>query len=516
MRLLHGSLFLLLISCSSEEKQPETVEQENQGLDPFAIDNDGDGISENDGDCDDGNAEINPNANEVCDDIDNDCDGKIDEEDDDLDTSSATKYYIDSDQDGYGNGNVAIWSCQPLAAHVLTVGDCDDEDASIHPDAPELCDEIDNDCDEDIDDADDNLADGTLYYEDFDVDGYGDPGMSILACIQPAGYILDNQDCDDTDPNINPTDGDNDGLTLCDADCDDTDPAVGATDFDGDGAIACIDDCDDMNPLLQRNDFDGDGLSTCDGDCNDFDPLILDIDEDGDGFSACFIDCDDSDPMISPLFDGDGDGVHVCMDCNDADATIGGFITGYMDGDQDGYGAFETALVCDLDADGDGIQEYTTTFGDCNDFDDLTYPGAAQNDSGALCLQDSDEDGYGAAGICLSFSLYDTGGDGWDQTSAIQVYIDGIWYQDLRLSKGQWEVQYHCFPSGSLLDIGYISGPQNIENAFAVYDAWGQIQYQSNVAPDRVDIAGGDLPIITLGLPDSGGTDGDDANSQLQ
>ncbi|OIQ28276.1 MAG: hypothetical protein BM564_09390, partial [Bacteroidetes bacterium MedPE-SWsnd-G2] len=44
----------------------------------------------------------------------------------------------------------------------------------------------------------------TTYYADADNDGFGDNASTLEACAQPAGYVLDNSDCDDTDANINP------------------------------------------------------------------------------------------------------------------------------------------------------------------------------------------------------------------------------------------------------------------------------------------------------------------------
>ena len=88
------------------------------------IDDDGDGYTENDGDCDDTDATIYPGATDIEDGIDNDCDGEIDE-------------IFDMDGDGYTEND----------------GDCDDTDATVYPGATELEDGFDNDCDGEIDEC---------------------------------------------------------------------------------------------------------------------------------------------------------------------------------------------------------------------------------------------------------------------------------------------------------------------------------------------------------------------------
>ena len=85
---------------------------------------------------------------EICDGIDNDCNGEIDDDADD-----ATAYYTDGDGDGYGAPDSEVLACEePSGDDIVTQGgDCDDSDDSINPDATEICDGVDNNCDDEID-----------------------------------------------------------------------------------------------------------------------------------------------------------------------------------------------------------------------------------------------------------------------------------------------------------------------------------------------------------------------------
>src|SRR5262249_44171060 len=145
------------------------------------------------GDCDDTKSSIHPGATEICDGIDQDCDGTAD------DGLTFTTYYKDSDGDTYGDSSISTIDCSKPSAYVTASGDSDDTKSSIPPGATAICDGIDQDCDGT---ADDGLTFSTYYY-DSDKDGYGG-STTTSACSTPSGYVTTGGDCDDTDKAINP------------------------------------------------------------------------------------------------------------------------------------------------------------------------------------------------------------------------------------------------------------------------------------------------------------------------
>jgi len=144
------------------------------------------------GDCDDSNPAIAPNAIEVCNNLDDDCDTIVDNN-----LSDSKTWYLDADGDGYGSETEIIQSCEVEDGYVEEMGDCDDGNAEINPSATEVCDELDNDCDDIVDN---DLGD--IYYIDNDGDGFGDPSDTTLACSEPVGYSSNDLDCDDNNSNF--------------------------------------------------------------------------------------------------------------------------------------------------------------------------------------------------------------------------------------------------------------------------------------------------------------------------
>jgi predicted outer membrane repeat protein len=111
------------------------VEEESMG--PDDIDNDCDGVID---ECSEDDPELTWHAEEVCDGIDNDCDGEVDED-------LGETWYPDLDGDGYGDPAFPQAVCDPDAGLVQDATDCDDGDAAVHPGALEVCNGHDDDCD---------------------------------------------------------------------------------------------------------------------------------------------------------------------------------------------------------------------------------------------------------------------------------------------------------------------------------------------------------------------------------
>ena len=174
------------------------------------------------GDCDDDDADVHPDATEVCDEVDNDCNGEIDE-------GVSLTFYADADGDGFGDDSGAMTACEPVVGLIEEGGDCDDSDGDVSPDAWEVCNGVDDNCDGAIDEGV-----TTTFYRDADSDGFGDPLAAVEACEAPEDHTAEPGDCDDSCDTCHP-----DGSEVCDGldnDCD--------TDVDEDAGDRYWPDCD--------------------------------------------------------------------------------------------------------------------------------------------------------------------------------------------------------------------------------------------------------------------------------
>jgi|GEM_PF-4697894 len=269
MRLITLFFATALVACTEKETETET---ENT-----VIDADGDGVAEAD-DCDDSNADINPQAEEICDGLDNNCDDEIDN-----DASDVQSFYEDADGDGAGDPEVVIEACEAPEDYVDNSDDCDDFNATVYLGAEEICDGLDNNCDTEIDEDLELLT----FYEDFDGDSFGDPDVTMEDCIAAEGYVDNMMDCDDSNADIGSSetdmdcdgllneeddDMDGDGLTG-DEECNDSDASMvmlqnsvetTSTDLDGDGIPESVETLtyDEYGNILSSSiseDLDGDG-----------------------------------------------------------------------------------------------------------------------------------------------------------------------------------------------------------------------------------------------------------------
>ena len=428
------------------------------------------GYGADDTDCDDGDADVSPSETETCNGVDDDCDAKID--DDDASLSGASSWYADADDDGYGDRDASVTSCEAPTGYGTDTTDCDDTDARVSPAGTEICNGIDDDCDTRIDDADSSVTGTSSWYADADRDGYGDPDVVKAACTAPTGYGADDTDCDDADADVSPA-----GTETCngiDDDCDlkiDDDDDAGVT-----GASSWYADADD----------DGYG---------DPDSAVVACDAPT-GYGTDTSDCDDGDATISP------DGRETCdngvdEDCDGEDAAC------LVNGDYSASDAFATIasttasssfsddLTSAGDVDGDGqddifLMENSATSTASNQGAGYLFLGPL---SGAYKVTDADATVWGEdISDELNYTTFagDLDGDGYDDLVAGGEHADPLGYY---YEGGLWVVY------------GPVSGSMNVSAADA--EIAGGIAYRNmRVTHGLGDIDGdgqGDLAVSTWG-----------------
>ncbi len=255
-----------------------------------------------------------------CTDVETECDGVDENCDSDVDELVKKNYYLDNDNDGYGDENQAKESCRPLGGYVTQAGDCNDNNPEINPLAEDVCDGIDNNCQ---DGTNDEIL--NTFYFDKDEDGFGDNEITEQVCTPPDGYVYLGYDCDDDNADIRP------GVSeVCEDEIDN--------------------DCD------TKTDKE-------DSECS------FDKDEDGyDSVEHEGDDCDDDNPYINPGVEDVCDGI----DNNCADGiTDEKPNTYYQDADADGYGNLAQTKVSCIQPSG-----YVIDSSDCDDNNIGVYPGA--------------------------------------------------------------------------------------------------------------------------------------------
>ena len=308
-------------------------------------------------DCDDGDFTTYPGADELCDDVDHDCDGKLIEN-----AVNGRTWFIDDDQDNWGvdDVNTNRVACTQPSGFTSQADDCDDTKTEVHPTAEERCDSLDRNCDND---PTAGAIDVTYFYTDADGDSHGDELSEATGlCGEPGDGWSDNQDdCDDADADRHP--GNTELCDTLDRNCD-GDATLGAT---------------DTTPYFPDTDQDGagDNNSASTEHCADPGPL----------WSLTQGDCDDSNADRYP---GNTELCDVIDRNCDGDATAGATDTFlvFVDSDSDAFGAPGTGVESCTVPDG------SSTIGtDCDDTSADIYPDAPEicNSVDDDCDQEIDE-----------------------------------------------------------------------------------------------------------------------------
>ncbi len=395
-------------------------------------DADGDGFHAEEDDCDDGDAAVNPDAAEVCNGADDNCDGAVDE-------GVTIQAWADVDRDGYGDDDAAAYVCEGVVGYAEVGGDCDDSDASVSPGEHEACgDEADNDCDGAVDESCSLSG-----YATFDL-VLSDAGPDVHNCF----YVWEVEGeavspgtlCSGCEFGFDVTwTFDQWAQSGDDGTCGtETGESVG-TDQDAQYTFGHTEDYYGYGPALLYHDYGSWYALSLD---STYDPAAANwtwgiysytsdytrmfysnaaldgstvpvptFDTDGDGYDTS-TDCDDLDPDINPAALEVCDGVD-----NDCDGDESGAIdaaTFYIDDDGDGWGDDTAPLTVDACEAPSGYGEA----GDCDDSDSDVSPDARE-----VCddLIDNDCNGFTDIDCSSGSDSYDT----WEGYREWQIEIAG-------------------------------------------------------------------------------------------
>ena len=375
----------------------------------------------NNSDCDDtvpGGALVFPGQAEVCDGIDNNCVGGVDEG-------------LDLDGDG-------VTTCGPDGDPAsLADNDCDESVATgvdNFPGNTETCDGQDNDCDGSVD-------------AEFDLDG---DGVTTCGADGDAASVADN-DCDESTATGAANFPGN--TELCDGQDNNCDGVIPADELDGDGdsESPCEGDCNDGNEDISSQEVE----VTCDGLDNDCEPTTADlIDADGDG-SLCDDDCDDDPATGADNFPGnpeecDGydqncDGlIDVNAGCSCVVENNGGHAYRFCEvvatwfEARDGCRTEDNYDLVTID----DSAEQAWVLNRANNLSSSHWWWIGYNDLGA---SSSEEPAAGWEWVDGSTSTYRnwSGGqpDNWSNEDCAHMYVDGTW-NDLDCASNNWANTY--------------------------------------------------------------------------
>jgi len=126
------ALLALLTACKGDAPKSAGPTPHSDNGDDAELDSDGDGFVDSE-DCAPHDDRVFPGAEEVCDALDNNCDGTVDE-------GVESTFFLDMDGDGFAGEDNAIQACTAPEGFLPDATDCDDLDPGVHPDADEVCD----------------------------------------------------------------------------------------------------------------------------------------------------------------------------------------------------------------------------------------------------------------------------------------------------------------------------------------------------------------------------------------